>query len=314
MIIDTHTHCYWDNLAPRIDEILENMRNHGVVWAVQIGCDITSSLRAITLAEQFPGVFYATVWLHPCDAKDQNDWRETLASLVSEYTKFSEFLDFLSVQDADFWIDIFARIPLFSELEWLLVKHRKSIVAIGECGLDFHYLDGSNGGKMPIDFSRLSERAEREIENQQFFWLAQSRLAEKYRLPLVIHTRDARDATLTFMRRYGITRAVMHCYSEDVAFAEELMRFSPDVVFAFGGVLTYKNAQTVQETAKMLPIDRILLETDAPFLAPQAVRGTVNEPANTRYVLDFLATLRSESPEELERCIYENSCRFYGIP
>ena len=127
------------------------------------------------------------------------------------------------------------------------------------------------------------------------------------------HARDARDATADFMIAHGINRAVIHCYSEDPAFAQRLLDFSPEIYFAFGGILTYKKSEQVQETAQMLPLSRILLETDAPFLSPQAVRGTVNEPANTRYILEKLIELRTESAEEIERVVYENSLRFYGI-
>lgn len=159
----------------------------------------------------------------------------------------------------------------------------------------------------------LSDKSKQQIENQKRWWLAHWELAKRYDLPLVIHTRSARDATAEFMIENDINRAVIHCYSEDPAFAQRLMDFSDEIYFAFGGILTYKKSESVQATAQMLPLDRILLETDAPFLSPQAVRGTVNEPANTRYVLEKLIELRTESAEEIERFVYENSLRFYGI-
>ncbi len=149
--------------------------------------------------------------------------------------------------------------------------------------------------------------------NQEKWWLLQWELAQKYNLPLVIHTRDARDATLEFMIRHNINRAVIHCYSEDPIFAQSLLNFSDEIYFAFGGILTYKKSELVQETAKILPLNRILLETDSPFLSPQAVRGTVNEPAHTRYIFDRLCEIRTESPKEIEDTIYQNSLRFYGI-
>ena len=186
-------------------------------------------------------------------------------------------------------------------------------MAIGETGFDHHYLDGTDGGNIAIDMDALSDIAKQQVENQKRWWLAQWEIAKQYDLPLVIHTRDARDATADFMIAHGINRAVIHCYSEDPAFAQRLMEFSDEIYFAFGGILTYKKSEQVQETAQMLPLSRILLETDAPFLSPQAVRGTVNEPANTRYVLERLIALRTESAEEIERVVYENSLRFYGI-
>ncbi len=262
MIIDTHAHCYWDNIEPRIGEVVSNMVKNKVTKAVQIGCDIESSLKAIALAKLFPGIFYATVGHHP----------ET-AQHISDYS--------------------------IIEFEKLILENRDCIVAIGETGFDHHYLTPWIESKQKM--------------NQEKWWLLQWELAQKYNLPLVIHTRDARDATLEFMIRHNINRAVIHCYSEDPIFAQSLLNFSDEIYFAFGGILTYKKSELVQETAKILPLNRILLETDSPFLSPQAVRGTVNEPAHTRYIFDRLCEIRTESPKEIEDTIYQNSLRFYGI-
>lgn len=166
------------------------------------------------------------------------------------------------------------------------------MVAVGECGFDFHYLDGSEGGTKPVDMNALSQKAQEQIENQKYWWLAQWELAQRYNLPLVIHTRDARDTTLEFMKIHGINRCVMHCFSEDWDFARELLEFSSEIYFSFSGILTYKKSDRIQEAAKNIPIERILVETDAPFLSPQPVRGQVNEPAHTRYTLEKLAELR----------------------
>jgi TatD DNase family protein len=268
-------------MLPRIEDIVVNMSQKLVTKAVQIGCDIETSEQAIALARQFPGIFYATVWLHPETAQDE-DYDSTHSWIMSEFKK-------------------------------RIIEHREYIVAIGETGFDHHYLDGTDGGNIAIDMDSLSEKAKEQIENQKRWWLAQWELAKRYDLPLVIHTRDARDDTAEFMIENGINRAVIHCYSEDPAFAQRLMEFSDEIYFAFGWILTYKKSESVQETAKMLPLNRILLETDAPFLSPQAVRGTINEPANTRYVLERLIELRTESAEEIERVVYENSLRFYGL-
>jgi TatD DNase family protein len=173
------------------------------------------------------------------------------------------------------------------------------IVALGETGFDYHYLTPGS--------------EESQKKNQQAWWIMQWELACKYNLPLVIHTRDARDNTLSFMKEHDIDRCVMHCFSEDWDFARELLDFSLEIYFSFSGILTYKNAPKIQEAASKIPLNRILIETDAPFLAPQAVRGQVNEPAHTRYVLEKMVELRHESREEIERVIYENSLRFYGL-
>ena len=129
----------------------------------------------------------------------------------------------------------------------------------------------------------------------------------------MIHTRDARDATLDFMKKFDINRLVMHCYSENPAMARELLDFSDEIYFSFSGIVTYKKSLEIQETAKIVPLNRILVETDSPFLAPQPVRGTTNHPANTRYNLEKIFELRSENNEQIEAQIFENSKKFYAL-
>lgn len=139
-------------------------------------------------------------------------------------------------------------------------------------------------------------------------------MAKEYDLPLIIHTRNAPTETLKCIKKFQIKSAVIHCFSENPEFAKELMEFSDDIYFSFSGILTYKNAESVRETARMLPLRKILVETDAPFLSPQPVRNLVNEPAYTRHTLDVLCSLRSEPKDEVEQQVFENSLRFYKIP
>jgi TatD DNase family protein len=138
-------------------------------------------------------------------------------------------------------------------------------------------------------------------------------LALKYNLPIIIHTRDAREDTLRYIKESGIRKVIIHCFSEDYSFAKELMEYSDEIVFSFSGIVTYKKSLAIQETAKLLPLSKILIETDAPFLSPQAVRGTINEPANVRYILDVIKNLRTEDSTEVEKIIFENSLQVYGI-
>ena len=267
-------------MAPRIHDIIDAMKQNNIAHAVQIGCDIETSEKAIALATQFDDVFFATVGFHPENAQD---------------------VAFASDRGQE----------IFHKLDTLIQDHREKIVAVGETGLDFHYLDGSDGGKIPVSLEDLSLKAQSQIQNQKDWWLAQWSLAQKYGLPLIIHTRDAREATLNFMQQNGVNRCVMHCFSEDFDFAKELMDFSDEIYFSFSGIVTYKSAPKIADAAARLPLSRILTETDAPFLSPQAVRGTVNEPANTRFVLEKICELRSESREEIEYTLYENALRFY---
>jgi TatD DNase family protein len=241
------------------------MMSHNITHAIQIGCDRETTQKALKLAQDYPEYFRATVGFHPENAQNY-----TLDSAKKE----------------------------LDTLEILIRDNREMIVAIGECGLDYHY---------------LTENREHEIMIQRFAWKYQAEIGKKYNLPLVIHSRDAREDTLLFMQENEIWFAIMHCYAEDYPFACELMKLSPDIYFSFSWVVTYKSAPLIQEAAAKIPLDRILIETDAPFLSPQPVRGTVNEPANTRYVLEKICELRTEPREVIEKIIYENSKRVYGI-
>lgn len=278
MIFDTHSHLYFDQLVPREEEIVANMKTLGVTHSVQIGCDIPSSISAIHLAKKYPN-FYATVGFHPVDAQDP----------TTRKTRSSEAGNELPTTRED----------IIAEMRKLIEENRPHIVAIGETGLDYHYLEE---GKSDI------QRAE------QYFWFeTQAQLARDYGLPLVIHSRDAAADTIKYLKLYGIKHAVIHCFSEDWNFASELLDYSDEIYFSFSGILTYKNAPLTQEAASKIPLDRILIETDAPFLTPVPKRGEMNEPGFTKYVLDKLQELRNEDPEEVKRVVFENSLRFYQI-
>ena len=188
------------------------------------------------------------------------------------------------------------------ELEWLWKNHKDKVVGIGETGLDYYHL---TPGKEPY-----------QKETQFIFFAAHARLAQRLNLPLVIHTRDAAVDTVRLIGENGVRRAVIHCFSEDYCFAEALMNWSEGIYFSFSGILTYKNARPIQETAAYLPLNRILVETDSPFIIPAGAGGKnmVNEPAFTRYVLDALKALRSEPPEIVEQTVWENSRVFFNLP
>lgn len=188
-----------------------------------------------------------------------------------------------------------------SQLEKHIQSNRDKVIAVGECGLDYYHL---TPGKEAT-----------QKQTQRAFFAAQVALAERLKLPLIIHSRESAVDTLSLVRDFKIKRAVIHCFCENWDFARAMMEISPEIVFAFGGTLTYKKSTAIQEAAKWLPLDRIVLETDAPFLVPQIARDTftVNEPAFVRHVMDFFKTLRSERPDIIEQAIWDNSNRFFGV-
>lgn len=167
----------------------------------------------------------------------------------------------------------------FNQLEKLLTN--KKIVGIGEIGLDYHY------GK-------------EESELQKKAFIKQIELAIKYNLPIVIHSRDAAEDTLKIIRNYPNLKIDMHCYGYSLETAKELLKINPNIKFGIGGVLTFKNSKKLKEVVDYLDISNILLETDSPFLAPEPLRGSINEPINTKYVAEYLAEMKNVSVEEIE--------------
>jgi TatD DNase family protein len=158
-----------------------------------------------------------------------------------------------------------------------LGRHSK-VVAFGEIGLDYHY-----------DFSPR--------ETQREVFAAQLNIARHLALPVIIHTREAWDDTLALLHEHWSGPGIMHCFTGDRAQAEQALRLGFHV--AFGGVLTFRTAEGVREAAAIVPDDRLLIETDAPYLAPIPYRGKRNEPAMMVETVKTLAALRNTTPERL---------------
>lgn len=167
----------------------------------------------------------------------------------------------------------------------LQAAKREPVVAIGETGLDnYHNAD--------------QEKAQIEALEDHAF------IAKKLNKPLVLHMRDAKDSLLSFITKNYSGRGILHCYTEDLETAKRAIDHG--FLISFSGIVTFKNAVQVQEVAKQLPLTSILLETDAPYLAPVPYRGKTNFPAYTRFVAEKIAELRGVSWEEVARQTYQN--------
>lgn len=168
-------------------------------------------------------------------------------------------------------------------------KHPK-VVGIGETGLDYYWCKGD-----------LAWQHRRFAEHIQ--------AANESGLPVIVHTRDAAEDTLRILKECNTESGVIHCFSEDTAFAKAALDLG--LYISFSGIVTFKNAPLIQEAAKYVPADRILVETDAPFLAPVPKRGKPNEPAYVRHTAEFVAKLRGESVETLAACTSDNFYRLF---
>lgn len=166
------------------------------------------------------------------------------------------------------------------------------VLGIGETGLDYYW--HKDRPEWQRERFRVHIRAAREIDK-----------------PLIIHTREAAEDTLRIMREEGAQQVggVMHCFTETLAVAEEALSLGFHI--SFSGIVTFKNAKQIKEVARAVPIDRILVETDAPYLAPVPYRGKVNEPVYVRYVAEEIAAIKKMEIPEIERATSENFCRLF---
>jgi TatD DNase family protein len=169
-------------------------------------------------------------------------------------------------------------------------------VAIGEIGLDYYW------DKEP------------EVQERQRYWFArQLELAGESGLPVIIHSRDAAEDTLRVMRESnaGEISGVIHCYSYSPELAHEFIDMG--YFIGVGGVVTFKNAKKLVRTVEEIPMERILLETDCPYMAPEPHRGKRNDSRNIPYIIAKIAEIKGISPQEVEETARENACRLFGI-
>ena len=175
-----------------------------------------------------------------------------------------------------------------------LLNHPK-VIAVGEIGLDYYW---------------VKEPKKRELQKQ--FFIRQIDEANKHNLPISIHCRDAIDDCLKILKEHHVNKGgVMHCYSGGFEYMNEFLKVG--MYISLGGPVTFKNAKAPKEVAVKVPLDKLLVETDSPYLAPHPLRGSVNEPANTLLVVQEIARLRELDVEEVAKQTTENAKKLFNI-
>ncbi len=246
------THCHLEMFEDEIPRAISRACEAGVSNIITISSDVESLDWAIKIAEEYPMV-YASVGIHPHDAKDYN---EEIKNRIFE-----------------------------------LSRHPK-VIAIGEIGLDYYY-----------------EHSPREIQKKVF--REQLEIAKEVHLPVVIHSREAFKDTINILKESGIRKGVMHCFSGDVSQAKEALKLG--FLISISGVVTFKNSRKIKEVAQFVPDESLLIETDAPYLAPEPFRGKRNEPAFLTYTAQAVAKLREVTVEDIDRITTVNACRLFKI-
>jgi TatD DNase family protein len=258
-LIDTHCHLTFEQLAGDIEAVIERSRAAGVVGWITVGTDPQHNRKAVELADRFDNI-YATVGIHPHDAKD------VTAKGLTELKELAS---------------------------------SEKVIAIGETGLDFHY-----------DFSPR--------QDQRRVFEAQLEIARELNLPVIIHCREAFDETIDILEQFEglkgrLKGVVFHCFSGSAQQARIVLDHG--FYISFTGVVTFKNAEKTREAAKIVPPDRLMLETDCPYMSPEPMRKQkINEPALMVHTARFLAVLKEMDENDFARAVTNTSKSFFGLP
>lgn len=303
-LIDAHAHLTDRDFESDLQKVIATAEESGVTKVISAGYDFLSSQKALKLAESKEGIF-ATAGIHP----------ENLANFEEIFSQAEE--ERRNNQKSEIFDALFfekTRKNLEKEFEKIEnFAQNAKIVAIGEIGLDYHFLEFLDRHKQEKFAQKLTENEKENLKTlQKWAFLKQIQIASSLKKPIVVHSRDAMGDTLEILKNHRLEReSLLHCFSGSLESAKELMKLG--FSFSFGGVVTFKNAKNVQEVVGVLPIERILLETDSPYMSPEPFRGKRNEPKNVVYVADQIARLKGCTIDEVARITTENAERLFGI-
>ncbi|PIY96962.1 MAG: hydrolase TatD [Candidatus Kerfeldbacteria bacterium CG_4_10_14_0_8_um_filter_42_10] len=278
MLIDTHTHVNFNGFKEDGPDVIDRALRAGV-WLINVSSQITTSKRAVNIAVDYKEGVYAAVGLHPIHLHE------------------------VSVDESE--IAFQSRREEFNLPEYRELGLNPKTVAIGETGLDYFHIPKDD------DFDLVKKRQEAVFKQQ-------IALAVELKKPLTIHSRGTEadpmgvyQDIMAILKQFPDAKGVIHCYSGDLKTAQQFIEMG--FLISFTGIVTFKNAKEIQKVAKELPLDKILLETDAPYLAPEPYRGKRNEPAYVKYIAIKIAELKGISFEEVAKVTTENARKLFKI-
>ena len=272
-MIDTHCHIGDPQYAEGLDAFLSLQRDAGVEAILVPGVEAATTQDILDVCAKYPGYLYPALGLHPENVKE--DWREQLATIKAAVDENLAFTPY----------------TLHPTPREATTPRRSRLIAIGEIGLDYHW---------DVSFKEQQHEALRE----------QMRWAEQYNLPVMIHSRDATEDTLNILREFPTVKGVMHCFSGSHEVAKQVVEMG--YYLGIGGVLTFKNCKLAEHLVG-IPLERLVLETDAPYMAPVPYRGKRNESRWMRYVAERLAEVYNCSLEHVIEVTTANAKALFVI-
>lgn len=255
MLFDTHTHINVNQFEEDVDEVIQRALDHGVQHMSVVGFDFPTIERALELSDQYDFI-HPTIGWHPTEAGSYND--EVEAYLRELYSS------------------------------------RDDIVAVGETGLDYHWMEDP-----------------KEVQAEAF--RRQLKLAKEFNLPVTIHNRESTKDVYKILSEEGLPQAgcIMHSFGVSTRWLKRFVDLG--CMISISGVVTFKNAPEVRDIAQAVPLDRLLIETDAPYLSPEPNRGKRNEPSYVRFVAEQIAQVRGMSKEDIEDITSQNALDFFKL-
>lgn len=273
MLIDTHAHLQFNAFKEDADEVIEKTLADGI-WMVNVGTKYETSKGAVKLAEKYPEGVFAAVGLHPIYA-------------AAEFMKVKtdpdegEFL----INEQEFDKEKYKELALF-----------KKVVAIGEIGLDYYY--------RPKTISKFNQFKEK----QKKVFIEQMDLAKELNLPLILHCRMAHDDVIEILQQRGENRGVIHCFTGNLEQARHYVAMG--FYIGMNGIIFKFN---IDEVIREIPLERIVLETDCPYLTPPQEQGKRNEPIFIKYTIQKIAELKNVSFDEVLRETTKNAKKLFKI-
>jgi TatD DNase family protein len=275
MLVDSHCHLNYPELQDNLQDYLAAMQQNQVIAALCVSTTPDNIPQVVALANAHENLF-ASVGVHPDEILDEQSNAILTKEFLLEYAK------------------------------------NKKVVAIGETGLDYYHNNKDKDNKNNTDANNtntsstiacnINDKAIDHIVDmswQHERFILHIDVAKTVQLPLIVHTRNSVADTLHIMKEHDAMSAgaVMHCFTESLEYAKKFLDLG--FYISISGIVTFKNAKVVQEVASYVPLDRLLIETDAPFLAPVPYRGKLNHPALVKHTAEYIADLKHISLEAL---------------
>lgn len=277
-LIDSHAHVNFRPFQDDWHQAIERAHEAGV-GVVNVGSQLSTSRRSVEVAKQMKEGVWAAVGLHPIHLAEDH---------VEEDIIDGEKISFTTRQER------------FDHAAYLELARRAEVVAIGECGLDYY--------RLPQD----------EVKKQEYIALQKDTLKQQIGLalqvnkPNIFHCREAYDDFLEIVNKYRRqVRGVVHCYTGDADNVERIVKSG--LYVGFTGIITFPKTEYLAEAVRRVPLDRLLVETDCPYLAPVPYRGKRNEPAYVEFVAQKVAEIKGVSFEQVCQQTAENTRRLFGL-